>query len=205
MKKLKEFHHLFLVLVLSSAFNLIFAQESILEKFSVTEFDNKVLLSWTVKSGNTCNGIRIYRSSDSLIYSEIGDIQGVCGSAEFSVHYSFTDNQPVKNSKNYYRLNLGGIEVFNSSGVEVIDVGKLNYFLKSNPIVDKSDLHFNNSSNKSVQLHIFAINGILLQKMTTLEEMFTIDAISLPNGLYYFQLSTENNQTTISDKFQVVH
>jgi len=203
MKKSRDLYILFLCINVIALFNLSLAQESILQKFSAEEFNNKVVLSWTIKSGNTCNGIRIFRSSDSLIYSEIGDIQGVCGNLGYSVDYNFTDNQPVKNSLNYYRLDLGGIELTHSISIEVIDVGKQNYFLKTNPIFDQSALYFNNSTNKSAQLLIYSTNGILVKTIVTQDELFMIDAIDFPNGLYFFQLSLENNELPITGKFQV--
>lgn len=205
MKRFREIYLVFFNLGFICLINMTFAQESILEKFSGEEFNNKVILSWTVKSGSTCNGIRMFRSSDSLVYSEIGDIQGICGNLGYSVDYNYTDDQPVKNKVNYYRLDLGGVELTYSLSVEVIDVGKQNYFLKTNPIVDQSELHFNNSSNKSAQLFIYSSNGVLVKIMHTQEEVFTIDATTLPSSLYYFRLSIENNELPITGKFQVNH
>ena len=51
-------------------------------QFSAVQVETKVQLNFTIKAGNTCNGIEIFRSPDSVNFSLIGDIQGVCGSTD---------------------------------------------------------------------------------------------------------------------------
>ena len=93
----------------------LFGQEHpILNYFSANLGDNDVYLSWEIMGGGQCNGIQILRSTDSLNYVEIGDVQGVCGSPDFAQQYDFTDESPVENSINYYRLELG-VQGFSST------------------------------------------------------------------------------------------
>jgi hypothetical protein len=179
------------------------AQPSILEKFSAEHISGKVFLSWTVKSGQTCNGIRIYRSEDSLSYTEIGDIQGVCGNLGYSVNYTFQDNDPTKNKVNFYRLDLGGIELTYSIAVEVIDVGQNDYYLKANPLVDQTKLYFRNPSQQTTVLTVISQNGKIIETKETTTDYFTLNSNDYLSGLYFFTLSNPNADKNISGKFMV--
>ena len=197
--------HLFLSFVLFCLGFTTFAQESILEKFSAEHISGKVFLTWTVKSGQTCNGIRIYRSDDSLSYTEIGDIQGVCGNLGYSVDYTFQDNDPIKNKVNYYRLDLGGVELTYSIAVEVIDVGQNDYYLKANPLVDQTKLYFRNSSQQTTVLRVISQNGQIIETKETTSDHFTLNSNDYLSGLYFFTLSNPNADKNISGKFMVMH
>ena len=180
-----------------------FSQVTILEKFSAEHISGKVFLSWTVKSGQTCNGIRIYRSDDSLSYTEIGDIQGVCGNLGYSVDYTFQDNDPIKNKINYYRLDLGGVELTYSIAVDVIDVGQNDYYLKANPLVDQTKLYFRNSSQQLTVLTIINQNGQIIGTKETTTDYFTLNSSDYLSGFYFFTLSNTNADKNISGKFMV--
>ena len=180
-----------------------FSQVTILEKFSAEHISGKVFLSWTVKSGQTCNGIRIYRSDDSLSYTEIGDIQGVCGNLGYSVDCTFQDNDPIKNKINYYRLDLGGVELTYSIAVDVIDVGQNDYYLKANPLVDQTKLYFRNSSQQLTVLTIINQNGQIIGKKETTADYFTLNSNDYLSGFYFFTLSNTNADKNISGKFMV--
>ena len=86
------------------------SSQTILDDFALDLNQGKVLLAWTIKSGSVCNGIQIYRSStgDSVNFDLIEDIQGVCGDLSSPVAYTFTDEDPMPNQVNYYKLLLGG-------------------------------------------------------------------------------------------------
>ena len=180
-----------------------FSQVTILEKFSAEHLSGKVFLSWTVKSCQTCNGIRIYRSDDSLSYTEIGDIQGVCGNLGYSVDYTFQDNDPIKNKINYYRLDLGGVELTYSIAVDVIDVGQNDYYLKANPLVDQTKLYFRNSSQQLTVLTIINQNGQIIGTKETTADYFTLNSSDYLSGFYFFTLSNTNADKNISGKFMV--
>ena len=86
----------------------LFAQRHpILGKFYLSENKGTVDLHWSIMEGSTCNGIQIYRSNDSIQFSKIGEISGVCGSISEEQSYTFSDVNPFRNQVNYYRLELG--------------------------------------------------------------------------------------------------
>ena len=115
-----------LFFVLSAPLGVAYAQnEDVVLNFSATEFNGKVLLTWSVTQGNTCNGILILHGTDTLNYSQIGSIEGICGSTAEVIKYQFTDISPNVNQTNYYRLSLGGIGFSYPVIVDVIDAAPL--------------------------------------------------------------------------------
>lgn len=201
MKKKLQLKFLILSFLMNAFYS--FSQETILDQFSAQNISGKVLLSWTIKSGNTCNGIRIYRSVDSLIYKEIGDIQGVCGSSSFAVNYTYQDDSPAVNKVNYYRLNLGGQGLTNTVSVQVIDVGQNDYFLAQNPIGVETKLYFKNLTGEPFFLTTYSANGIHKTIKETSADYFELNQLDYSSGLYYFVLSNSSTNK-IQGKFMVV-
>jgi hypothetical protein len=105
--------HLYIFLVfLSLLHSVSLAQDEgrkhpILDNFDAFEDHGRVILQWTIARGNTCLGIGIFRSTDSINYLKIGGIEGICGDFENPVTYVHLDDFPVSGELNYYRLELG--------------------------------------------------------------------------------------------------
>ena len=127
--------------------------QTILGDFDIDQSDGKVLLAWTIKSGSVCNGMQIFRSKDSVDFVLIEDIQGVCGDLSSSVSYTYTDQTPILNNYNYYKINFGGLEDSNILGIEVINILSNSYLLKPNPVTGASDLYFENDNQSEVVLN----------------------------------------------------
>lgn len=79
----------------------------ILSYFSGEVYGEQIILTWNISGGNNCNGITIFHSSDSINYTEIGNIPGICGALDEDEPYQFIDPNPTKNKLNYYKLQLG--------------------------------------------------------------------------------------------------
>ncbi|MFY0673174.1 MAG: hypothetical protein JXQ87_07205 [Bacteroidia bacterium] len=86
------------------------AQHPILTNLFIDdEFDGGIRISFTIGGGNTCNGIRIYHSTDTSIgFSQIGEIPGICGDSDNDMGYSFVHEAPKDFDTNYYYLEFGG-------------------------------------------------------------------------------------------------
>jgi len=179
----------------------LFLSQSILDDFALDLNQGKVLLAWTIKSGNVCNGIQIYRSSneDSINFELIKDIQGVCGDLSSPVSYTFTDESPIPNKVNYYKLLLGQ-EFSNVLGIEVLLIPESSYLLKPNPIRNSSALYFNNSNNHNFELKIFDDFGSIVYLHETNSNRFTLDSKMFASGLYYFTLENKSNKSIINGK-----
>lgn len=84
----------FLCFISSTLFAV--GQDPTLNYFNANSTSNSVLLTWEIKGGNTCNGIAIFRSTDGINFQQIGQVDGLCGSTDFAVAYSYTDLSPEK-------------------------------------------------------------------------------------------------------------
>ena len=179
----------------------LFLSQSILDDFAIDLNQGKVLLAWTIKSGNVCNGIQIYRSSneDSVNFQLIEDIQGVCGDLSSAVTYTFTDETPIPNKVNYYKLLLGQ-EFSNVLGIEVLLIPVGSYLLKPHPVRNSSALYFNNSNNHNFELKIFDDFGSIVYLHETNSNKFLLDSTMVASGLYYFTLENKSNKRIINGK-----
>ena len=166
------------------------AQDAILQ-FSVVQVENKVQLNFTLKAGYTCNGIGIYRSADSINFTLIGDIQGVCGSNDKNESYTFTDYAPLKNSKNFYRLEPGSLGTSGIAGVFFIDLSENDVLIYPNPVTSTSAIYTLNTSHEERTLEIFSREGKLIYRSDPSREgLFSLPTDDFIPGIYYFTISS---------------
>jgi hypothetical protein len=174
----------------------------VLESFTATQTNGKVFLTWVMSSGSTCNGIDILRSTDSLSFTPIGNIAGTCGSLTVAVTYQFTDNNPVKNKTNYYRLNLGGNGSSQILSIQIIDITN-GYSIRPHPVNNNALIYFPNPSNKQHQLTIYNQHAQKIKTLTTLQNYFPLNTTPLPTGTYLFTITNPQHQTIAKNKFIV--
>lgn len=167
--------------------NALFSQaHPILDNFYLIESNGSVILNWTIKGGSTCNGIQIYRSTDSLNFIQVGDIAGVCGSSSASQPYDFTDNSPVKNKVNYYKLELGQEGFTSVISIEIIEVGKNGNQVRPNPAKDNARIYFTNEKHVTSNLFLYNTSGTVLLKQTSDFDYFDLDLTGIDAGTYVF-------------------
>ena len=189
------------VLILFVFVSFSYRSQTILDELSIDYSQGNVLLAWTIKSGSVCNGIQIYRSTDSLNFVIIENIDGVCGDLASSVAYTYTDNEPINNKINYYKLNLGNQES-EVIGIEVISIPSNSYLLRPNPVSGTSDLYFDNSNSSVVYLKIYDDFGSVIFKDQTNSNHFTLDSAEVASGIYYFTLENKQNNNLINGRVQ---
>ena len=179
--------------------------QTILGDFDIDQSNGKVLLAWTIKSGSVCNGMQIFRSKDSVNFVLIEDIQGVCGDLSSSVSYTYTDQTPILNNYNYYKINFGGLEDSNILGIEVINILSNSYLLKPNPVTGASDLYFENDNQSEVVLKVFDDFGDVIYLEETQANKFTLDSTSFSSGMYYFSLENKTTRNVINGKAVILN
>jgi len=179
--------------------------QTILGDFDIDQSNGKVLLAWTIKSGSICNGMQIFRSKDSVDFVLIEDIQGVCGDLSSSVSYTYTDQTPILNNYNYYKINFGGLEDSNILGIEVINILSNSYLLKPNPVTGASDLYFENDNQSEVVLKVFDDFGDVIYLKETQANKFTLDSTSFSSGMYYFSLENKTTRNVINGKAVILN
>lgn len=194
---------LFLLLLVSFGFTA--KSQSILSDFDIDLSEGKVLLAWTIKSGNVCNGMQILRSKDSISFVLIEDIQGVCGNLSSSVSYTFTDQTPILNTTNYYKINFGGQQESHVLGIEVVNVINNSYLLKPNPVSGASDLYFQNDNQNEMVLKVFDDFGDVIYLDQTYSNKFVLDSTSFSSGIYYFSLENQKTRSVINGKAVILN
>jgi hypothetical protein len=192
----------FFVLFIFSA-PLSAQNEDVIEYLNASEFNGKVLLSWSIMQGNTCNGIQVLHSTDSINFSQISSIEGICGSTQQSISYSFTDLSPEKNANNYYRLQLGGLGFSWIVSVEVIDLGMNTSIVRPNPLSKTSELLFDNEANFEVFISVYSSSGVLVNMQSTVSEQILLEKSKYTAGLYHYVLTSEESGVFGTGKFVV--
>jgi len=168
----------------------VLKSQTILNYFNAQVLNGQVILNWEIQTGNTCDGIEIQHSTDSISYYKIGEIKGVCGSKTENISYEFKHLFPQKNSKNYYRLQLGGFAFSELETVEVLDF-KNGYLLRPNPAQDKLQLKFDRDLG-SFQIRIIDLQGHAVVNTQGMGSGIYLDASDWSPGVYVFMIQTED-------------
>lgn len=176
--------------------------DSILIRFNSFVIGDEIRLDWIIKGGYQCSGTLIQRSTDSIIFKNIGSISGTCGSPYYDESYSFTDIKPVKNAVNYYRIDLVGIGYSKIISRENYDLQESQALVIPNPIVAEGKIIFENQLAEPCSLEIYNASGILIFTNDTRDKQFQISRSQLPAGIYFF-LIRKNDEMIGSGKLVV--
>jgi len=196
---------LLLLLILQTT-KISFGQKHpILANFSISEFKCDVFLRWSILAGSSCDGIQIYRSTDSINYTEIGSINGICGSVEYEQPYDFTDNNPVKNKINYYRLELGLQGFSQIVSVEIFEIETNGYQIRPHPANNETKIYFNNNKRQEQRFILYNNNGIEVFTTTTNDNFLELNTVLLQSGIYFFKISDSANTPIAQGKLLVQH
>ena len=155
----------------------------ILRLFNGQVVDDYVRLNWIITGGNTCEGIRIQRSDDGSFFTNIGEIEGVCGSPDADIPYVFVDEQPLEYQTGYYRLELGTQGYSTPVQVTYIPLNEEGYNLRIDPSARKAIVSFNNPMEKVVDYRLIGMAGDMKWTGSTIE-----NAIEVPLQIYARQL-----------------
>lgn len=188
---MKFVKHILLIVFLLINFLAQAQLDSILVRFNAIVDDGKIHLDWTIKGGHQCNGTVIQHSVDSINFANIGSIPGICGSPFYDESYSFTDDQPVENSVNYYRIDLVGIGYSNIISRENYQLGETQVLVFPNPLVSDAIIIFENPIFETCSLEIFNPSGKIILNQETRRNRFQISASQFPAGVYFFLIRKE--------------
>lgn len=194
-------HYLILGFILMS--NILLAQRTELDYFEASNNSGKILLKWSISKGSTCNGITITRSPDSLFFSPIGRIEGVCGDADSPQPYSFVDLNPLKNQKNYYKLELGTSSFSDVIAIELVNKNEEGYQVRPQPLKSQGSIYFDNDDFNNAHLNIYNFNGQLIYQSQTIENHFDINSQEWSAGLLFFSILLDGQE--IKGKLLIAH
>lgn len=178
-----------LILLFTCFISLLQAQETlILSGFIGKASDDAVLLQWTISSGKTCNGTFIQRSADTVNFETIGEIPGICGSSETPVPYTFTDESPIPNQVNYYRLELGGQGYSRILAIPYFEYGNTGSIVIPNPVSTQSRIYFENKTEKPYLFSLFNYSGQLVRQSKGNDSSVLLDVTGLSAGAYLYSI-----------------
>lgn len=180
-----------LTAVLFSCTNLP-AQSTILKAFSGFQQSSSIQLSFTIAGGNTCLGIDIQRSVDSIQFTTIGSIAGICGSNDKDENYTYKDEAPMVNQPNYYRLVLGQLGNSDFISVPYLDYSE-GLVIFPNPVTESTLVYFANEKNESSTVKIFDAGGILQFSAVTNLSFISLGSNNLAAGIYLAVLEQEGH------------
>lgn len=179
--------------------------DSFVDYFQVSKINSHIYLNWQLSLGNTCNGITINRSTDSIHFNRIGLIPGICGSPTDVARYHHIDSEPVLNRRNFYQLEFGGEGVSEIIGIDVVDLSDQAYQIWPNPSGDKTNIFFENDEGRVNVLHIYTPVGVSLHTQSTDSDFFHLDASALPDGIYIFTIAQVGAQPGLTGTLLVQH
>jgi len=182
--------HILLTLVLV-AFSIVgYAQRVNLSNFYLIPNDKQVSLHWTIDAGPTCNGITVLHSTDSITYSEVGNIGGVCGSSSSAIPYNYSHASPDLNQTNFYKIRLGYSQFSDVKTVHVkyTEPGKI--IIKPNPSSDNVVIEFNNNAANGYLLTITNSSGnTVYRKENISESTVELNTTGWSASTYYVTLA----------------
>jgi hypothetical protein len=172
--------------------------------FNLLTTPNSVTIKFTLSPGPDCGGYEVFRSNDSLNFISVCDYSGICGVSSRSEEYSCTDNSPVLNQTNLYRIILNNLERSEIKGVYVAEPPNSNIVVYPNPVVNLSTpltLKLVNEANTRLFGFLYDQYGRALRKLDIITDphVVSIDIATLANGLYFVRLS--NGSREYSAKF----
>ncbi len=176
--------------------------DSSLSSFSASVDAGSVLLIWTLEAGSTCNGISVQRSTDLLTFYEIGNIAGICGSDDQPVTYTFSDDRPVLNAENHYRLELGQLGYTSTRTVDVTDFSSDKIQIRPNPVSSSLVVRLENARFELLKCSISDVSGKVLDQFSIREGELTLNTTQLPIGIFIFSVVYEDGALYYS-KFSV--
>lgn len=181
--------------VLSFTSCIAFAQSNFVTAFTAVQVKDSVLLQWTIGKGNTCSGIDIEKSTDSISFKNIGDIQGVCGSPDFETSYIFYDRNPAFNQWNYYRLVIPGNGYSNIVRVLPRDFSETQFIVYPTPAASNFTVQFENNNQYTYNLTLIDLTGKEVEKIQARADRFVVNTASLANGVYFFSVTDDRNNS----------
>ncbi len=161
--------------------------------FGLQVIQERVLLSWTLSAGSTCQGTFIERSSDGSAFDTIGVIAGVCGDPFSAITYDFVDSMPLINQRSWYRLTFGNTGESNVLSAEVIRLQSNGVQILRFPNDQQVYLYFANPANQVFTIRLFTINGQLVWESTTFNNKVAIPASIAAQRLLY-ELLADNSR-----------
>lgn len=185
---------LLVLLSLFVGFNISYAQSRI-QNLTATRYKETIQLSFNISAGTSCSGYQIYHSTDSINFNLLHDYVGVCGEITKPQTILFEHTNPIKNSKNYYKILIAPNDFSAIASALFIDFSNNDFVVSPNPISSTFDLHINNNSTQNT-LKIYNEKGeLVFEKIDISDSLYKGDLSFLTKGIYVFKISSSYAKT----------
>jgi hypothetical protein len=136
-------------------------------------------------------------------FENIGSIPGICGSPFYDENYSYTDQEAIKNTVNFYRIDLVGIGYSKIISRENYNFDISPILVIPNPIITEGSIIFENLRAEVCVLEIHHTSGKMILTETTRSNRFQISNSRLQAGIYFF-LIRKNKEILGSGKLVII-
>ncbi len=191
--------------LLLSALTLSAQPDPLLEHFSISQNDGRVLLNWVTRPGSTCEGVYVMRSTDSLNYELIYHYPGICGGPNTAMSYSYLDEHPVANYRNFYRLELGRVGTTGVRAIEVVDLRDQGYQVRPHPVVATSKVYFDNPNREPCLLVLINTLGIVQAQWETREQSIDLQSSNFQPAMYFLRIQDPDGKVKAKGKVLILH
>lgn len=193
----------YLLLLFMGFAGSINAQSVVLSRFSATTTSSGVLLSWTLDAGSLCNGISVFRGTDSIAIAEIHHIPGVCGDLSKAVTYTFQDTLPPERTTYFYRLELGPRNFSQALGVNFNALPNNSARWQPHPVIFPAKLVYRSTKEGISTLQLFNLYGQPIWEDRSENGEFVLDRGDVQKGTYIWRLNLPDNSGLLTGKLIV--
>ncbi len=186
------------LLAVLCCFNASAQDPSFVGTFTLTEINSGgISVDWAIHSVNTCDGIDVERSTDSLNFTSVHHIEGICGSIDSPVAYNWFDADPPELTTVYYRLRLG---FYGHSMVRSIFYGQLaesQQRIYPIPAREKVTVVLKVKPSSPIAVQLFDLIGqpVLVRNAASGPQV-ELDVSELPTGIYLYRAVAEGRTFT---------
>ena len=179
------------------------SDDPLVERFSLTIDDGRVLLNWVTRPGTTCDGVDVLRSTDSVNFELIHHIPGICGGPNDAFSYTYLDEHPIANHTNFYRIGFDRLGESTIRAIDVVTLDAAGFQIRPNPVTDVSRLYFANESREVCTLSLIDMGGIIHGEWQTSQDFFVVNGTNLLPQLYAFRIQNAEGQAIAKGRLLV--
>lgn len=184
---------LFSILLFSSRFSYA-QQDSIFAFFNVQQDANNVVVFLTIRGGIQCSGLQVQRGSDSINYTLVHEFPGVCGSPSADESYVWVDNSPLRNTVNYYRLEIGNLGIVSDHKSVFFQYFESDQLLITPNPCEDCTVRFPNDKREKVRIQLFSIDGKFLLEEETSSNFYSLSNFDLKGSVFLVSIFYENGK-----------
>jgi hypothetical protein len=154
-----------------------------------------VRINWQTASERNSKAFEIEHSTDSKTWSMVGSVRGA-GNSNLAKNYQFTDNRPAEGI-NYYRLKQVDFDGNSAYSKVVIATFETQTIVSASPNPFSERLIIRTEGEKGEVVLYDTQGKVVLHQTNTEDEAIECNTSTLPTGIYFAMVRTEDKVTTL--------